>query len=105
MLVLLLDIDKCVVDNLEDIRLLGVLHNVRPAALGRKIEDILGSIELHLVNILFQTLRYEFLQPLLEAVTCILEEDEAQNHVLVFCRLDSPTQLVGRLPQGSLHTL
>ena len=103
LLVRLLDVGKCVVYNLEDIVLLGVLHDIRPTTFCRDIEHVVLSVELHHVSIVIAVLLTNLLMLLVEMVAGIFQEDKTQHHMLVFGRLHRSAHLVARLPQSFLH--
>ena len=101
--VVALDAGHGVVDELADGGLLGLGLEMRPARLGRHPEDVerpilvrvLGVGALVLLGLKLGVLR-------LEGVGDVLEEDQAEDDVLVFGRVHAAAQGVGHFPQFSL---
>jgi hypothetical protein len=104
--VVALDGDHGVVHDLADGGLLGVGLEVRPARVGGHPEDVLGLVFVRVLGIgaLVVALAGEELGAvLLEAVGDVLEEDEAEDDVLVLRRVHVVAQLVGGEPELGLE--
>ena len=112
--VLALDRHHGVVDELADLGLLGIRLQVRPARLARHPEDVLGEVLVAVLGVdaglagaagrkapggLVLGLRQQGRVLLLERVGDVLEEDEAEHHVLVLGRVHVAAHLVGRGPE------
>jgi hypothetical protein len=93
-----------VVHQLADGRLRGVGLQMRPACLLRHPEDAYRAV---LVGVLgfgsFRTLRLKFGVLRLEGVGDVLEEDQAENDVLVLGRIHVVAQGIGRCPELGLE--
>ena len=96
----LLDGGEGGVDLDGDVALLGLLLDVGPAGGLRQVEDILHGVELDHVEIGLLALGHELGAAFLELVGDELEEDQREDDVLVFRRLDGATELVGGVPEG-----
>ena len=88
------------VDLKGDVALLGMLLDVGPAGGLRQVEDILHGVELDHVEVVLLALGHQLGPALLKFVRDELEEDQRENDVLVFRRLDGAAKLVGGLPEG-----
>ena len=88
------------VDLDRDIVLLGVLLDVGPAGGLRQVEDILHGVELHHIDVGLLALRDQLSAALLELVRDELEEDQREDDMLIFGRLDRAPQLSRRFPKG-----
>ena len=91
------------VDLDRDVALLGMLLDVGPAGCLRQVEDILHGVELHHVEVVVLAIGDQLGAALLEFVRNELEEDQREDDVLVFRRLDGAAQLGGSLPEGFLE--
>ncbi len=103
--VVALDGDHCVVHDLAYGGLLGARLKMRPTGLGGYPEDILGFVFVWVFGIraLVVALTGEELSAMfLERVGDVLDEDEAEDDVLVFCRVHVVAQLVGGEPELGL---
>src|SRR5665647_1973520 len=116
--ILALDRHHGVVDELADLGLLGAGLEVRPARLARHPEDVLGEVLVAVFGVdaglagaasrkapggLLLGLRQQGRVLLLERVRDVLEEDEAEGHVLVLGRVHVAAHLVGRGPEHLLE--
>ena len=80
-----------------------MLLDVGPAGGLRQVEDILHGVELDHVEVVVLALGHELGPALLELVGDELEEDQREDDVLVFRRLDGAAELVGGVPEGFLE--
>ena len=104
--VVALDRDHRVVDELADGRLLGAGLQVRPAAPRRHPEDVLGAVLVRVFGIGAGVVAFagdELGVLLLEGVGDVLEEDQAEDDVLVLGRVHVVAQLVGGEPELGLE--
>lgn len=82
-LIAALNIQKCLINNLGDIRCLGVLHNVAPTAMLWEIENVVLGVALrHFCNN-FAIFPDEHCMLTFESYTCIFEEDKTQYNMFV----------------------
>ena len=93
-----LHLSECRIDLDGDIGLLGMLHQIAPAAMLGEVEDIRSRVKGCFVYIPFLALSYELRSALDEAVIGILEEYKTQDHMLVLRGLYRAAQFIGRLP-------
>ena len=106
--VVALDGKDGVVDQRGDVGTGGLVLEVRPAGFGRHPEDALGRVLvaafeqafelLALDAVLFQFV-FELVAPGLEGVGDVLQEEQAEDDVLVFRGIDGAPELVGGLPE------
>ncbi len=96
----LFDCSQGRVDLDRDIVLLGVLLNLAPAGSLRQGEDVFHGVKLHHIGVLLLTLRHQLRPTLLKLVRNELQEDQAQDDVFIFGRLDAAPQPVCGIPQG-----
>ena len=97
--VVALDGDHRIVDDLADRRLLGAGLEMRPAGSFGHPEDVLRFVFVRVFGIRALVVALagdEFSAVLLERVGDVLEEDEAEDDVLVFRRVHVVAELVGR---------
>ena len=90
------------IDMQADVRLLGFAQQPGPARLGWHEEDPLGLVFVLVLGVgagAFAFAGLEFGVQNLEGVGDVLEEDEAEHHVLVLGGVDVLAQLVGGLPE------
>ena len=103
-----LDGQDGIVDHGGDVRLLGLIAEVRPSRLGRGPEDVLRHVFVAIFEealllrpgdaVLVQ-FELERVAPGLERVGDVFEEEQAEDDVLVFGGIDRAAQLVGGLPE------
>ena len=107
--VVALDGEDGVVDQRGDVGAGGLVLEVRPARLGRHPEDALGGVlvavfeqafELLAADAVASQLGLELVAAGLEGVGDVLEEEQAEDDVLVLGGVDLPAQGVGGLPEG-----
>ncbi len=79
-----------------------MLLDVGPAGSLRQVEDILHRVELDHVEVVILALGDQLSTALLELVGDELEEDQREDDVLVFGRLDGAPELSGGFPEGFL---
>ena len=96
--ILSLHLSECRIDLDGDIGLLGMLHQIAPAAMLGEVEDIRSCIKDCFIYMLLLALSYELSPALDKAVIGILEEYKTQHHVLVLRGLYRAAQFIGRLP-------
>ena len=98
--VVALDAGHRVVDELADGGLAGLRLQVRPARLGRHPEDVLGAVLVGVLGVgALRLLGHELRVLLLEGVGDVLEEDQAEDDVLVLGGVHAAAQRVGHLPE------
>ena len=101
--VVALDAGHRVIHELADGGLLGLRFQVRPARLGRHPEDAQRAVLVRVFGVgAARLLGHEFGVLLLEGVRDVLEEDEAEDDVLVLCGVHAATQGIGHLPKLGL---
>ena len=102
--VVALDRDHRVVDQRADGRLRGVGLQVRPARLLRHPEDVRGAVLVRVFGVgALRLLRFELGVLRLEGVGDVLEEDQAEDDVLVLGRVHVVAQRVGGGPELGLE--
>ena len=102
--IITLDGDHRLIDELADCRLLGLALEMRPPGLLRHPEDVLGPVFVGIFGVGPLVLgRQKPLVHLLERVGDVLEEDQAQDDVLVLRRIHVVAELVGGEPQLGLE--
>ena len=87
--------------------LLGTGLEVRPAGFLRHPEDVLGPVFVRVLGVgalVFALARNELGAVFLEGVGDVLEEDQAEDDVLVFRRVHVVAELVGGEPELGLET-
>ena len=92
-----------IVDELADRGLLGLVLQVSPAGLGRYPEDVLGAVLVGVLGV--SALLLLGLEPgvrFLEGVGDVLEEDKAEDDVLVLGGVHRAAQRVGHFPELGL---
>jgi hypothetical protein len=106
--VVALDGEDGVVDQRRDVGARGLVLEVGPARLGRNPEDPLGGVlvavfqqafELRASDFVGFEFGLEFRAAGLERVGDVLQEEQAEDDVLVLGGVDLPAQGVGRLPE------
>ena len=100
--VVALDRDHRVIDDLADGRLLGAVLEISPARGGRHPEDVFGAVFVRIFGIgagVFAFACDQLRVVFFEAVGDVLEEDQAEDDVLVFRRVHVAAQLVGSEPE------
>ena len=98
--VVALDAGHRVVDELADGGLLGLRLQVRPARLGRHPEDVLRAVLVGVLGVgALRLLGFELRVLLLEGVGDVLEEDQAEDDVLVLGGVHAAAERVGHLPE------
>ena len=104
--VVALDGDHGVVHDLADGGLRGAILQVAPACHRRYPEYILGFVFILIFRVgprVVAFARHELGAVFLEAVGDVFQEDEAEDDVLVFCRVHIVAQLVGGEPEFGLE--
>ena len=96
--VVALDRGHGVVHELTDSGLSRLVLQMRPASLGRHPEDALGSVDVEVFRII-DAFSLRRRAELFEGVRDVLEEDQAEHHMLVFGRVHAAAQRVGHLPE------
>ncbi len=103
-LVVALDGDHGVVDELADRRLLGGGLKGRPPRFLRDPEDVLGEVFVAVFGVgAVLLVGHEGRVLLLEGIGDVLQEDEAEDDVLVLGRVHVVPQLVGGGPKRGLE--
>ena len=98
-----LDRQHRVVDQFADGRLLGVGLEVRPAGILRNPEDVLGRVFVLVLGVGI-LIRQQSLISSLEGVRDVFQEDQAEDDVLVFRRLQVLPEFVSRQEHVGLET-
>jgi hypothetical protein len=107
--VVALDGEDGVVDQRSDVGACGLVLRVLPARLGRHPEDMLSGVLVAVLRQAFELgagdavggqLGLEFVTPGVEGVRVVLQEEQAEDDVFVFCRVDLSAQGIGRLPEN-----
>jgi hypothetical protein len=76
------------------------LAGLRPTRFGRNPEDVLSAVFVRVLGVrTARLLRHELRVLLLEGVRDVLEEDQAENDVLVLGGVHAAAQRVGHLPE------
>ena len=98
-----LDADHSVVDGLADGGLAGLGLELRPASLGRRPEDVLGPVLVRVLGVsALVACGVQLGVNLFEGVGDVLEEDQAQDDVLVLGGVHAAAQGVRHPPQLGL---
>ncbi len=117
--VVLLDGDESVIDPFADVGLLGLVADVLPACRFRHPEDIRHRVEIAVFQQMFElagfadeklTVRVgefplQLVEAFIEGVGDVLEEDEAEDDMLVFSGIHVRPQLVGSRPECFVQVL
>ena len=87
----------------SNVVLLCVLDNITPTAFLRQIEHVFLRIERFHIGVFFAVGFNDLLSAFHKFITCEFKEEQTQNNVLVFGRLNSATKFIRTFPKSFLH--